>query len=122
MHDEEDTSIDEMLQGLLDYFVDAETDEAVHSALISNASQIRLISNACQQTEIFKRSKRKFQEFKDEFEETNDSGERLVSAWMWFLSQIVEAPTRTHMFGSVRLCFPLVACYLPEEKKPNEVL
>lgn len=111
----EATDIDGLVEALFEQMGDAETDEAVHAALVAQAEKIRIISHACENTGLFARSASKFEEFKVELESTTEPDKLLVHAWQWFLNRIVEAPTRLHMIGAVRLCLPLVAHYLPNE-------
>lgn len=111
----ETIDIDGLVQTLLEQMEETETDEAVHAALLVQAEKIRIISQACENTGLFARSASKFEEFKAELESTTEPDRRLLQAWQWFLNRMVESPTRLHMIGAVRLCVPLVACYLPTE-------
>lgn len=109
------TDIDALVNALLDDMGDAESDDDLQVALVAHAEKIRTISKACEDTGLFSKSVSQFEDFKAELESTTVPDKRLVKAWIWFLNRIVEAPTRLHMMGAVRLCVPLVACYLPSE-------
>lgn len=111
----ESVNIDALMQVLFEQMGDAETDEAMESALIAQSENIRIISRACEDTGLFAQSAGKFAEFKAELELSTVPDKRLIKAWHWLLNRIVKAPTRLHMAGSVRLCMPLVAHYLPSE-------
>lgn len=115
MSEQEATDIDGMVKALFEHFGDAETDDAVHAVLIAQAEQIRVIAKACESTGLFAHSAGKFEKFKADLDSSTEPEKRLVEAWKWLLNRIVEAPTRFHMIGAVRLCLPLVARYLPNE-------
>lgn len=115
MSEQEAIDIDAMVEALFEQFGDDESDSAVHAVLIAQAEQIRVIARACESTGLFACSIGKFEAYQAGFESSTKPDERLVKAWQWFLIRVVDAPTRFHMIGAVRLCLPLVARYLPNE-------
>ncbi|MDH1403732.1 hypothetical protein [Pseudomonas sp. GD03730] len=87
--------------------------EALNAALLAQADLIRSISQACEQTGLYERSKAKVDEFAIELTDKLETDRHLVHAWLWLLDRIACAPTHFHAVASVRLCMPLVARYLP---------
>jgi hypothetical protein len=74
---------------------------------------IHEISNACRETPLFKDNKERYREFKKEFDNSED---KIVESYTWFMERIVSAPTRIHMISSVRLCLPIVDDFIQEAK------
>jgi len=87
--------------------------QALNDALLAQAGLIRSISQACEQTGLYERSKAKVDEFAIELTDKLEADRHLVHAWLWLLDRIACAPTHFHAVASVRLCMPLVARYLP---------
>lgn len=89
------------------------SNEALNAALLAQAGLIRSIAQACENTKLFERSKAKVDEFAIELTAKLEQDRHLVTAWLWFLDRVANAPTYLHIISSVRLCMPLVAHYLP---------
>jgi hypothetical protein len=105
--------IDAMAEQVFLGMEDAESNEDIHAALVAQADTIRLIAKACELTRVFVRAEAQFEAAKVEFEADTEPSFRLVSSWLGFLSKFVDAPTQLHRVTTIRLCMPLVACYLP---------
>lgn len=106
--------IDALVALLLDRLDNTETDAQLLAGLCAQAPLVRQIAAACQQTAVFTRSAAQLAAFQVELEADHAAADRLLAAWLHFLERIVNAPTHLHMVGTVRLCLPLVAQYLPE--------
>ena len=105
--------IDAQVSLLLERLDNTETDAELLAGLCAQAPLVREVAAACRQTAAFTRSAVQFASFQVELEADHAADERLLAAWLHFLDRIISAPTRLHMIGSVRLCLPLVAHYLP---------
>ncbi|MEL0169826.1 MAG: hypothetical protein VW877_17035 [Pseudomonadaceae bacterium] len=110
--------IDGLVNDLFDR-IDASLDEsddspaAMEAILINQASLIQEIARACERTELYNKSLERAAAFKGELEAKSSPDKRLITAWGWLLNRVTEAPTSIHRRGSIRLCMPLVAAYLP---------
>lgn len=113
-HQRPEQTIDDMVEQLLDHMDDAETQEEITAALIDQAETIRAISKACESSPLFERSAKQYVEFKENLESNTAPEDRLFQSWLWMLDRLANAPSRLHFKGSMRLCLPLVATYLPE--------
>ncbi|WP_274644146.1 hypothetical protein [Pseudomonas serbica] len=107
--------IDAMVEQVFLGVEDAETNEAIHAGLVAQAYTIRLIAKACEGTKVFARAEVQFEASKSDFESITEPSQRLANAWLEFLVKFVDAPTQLHRLTTIRLCFPLVAHYLPNE-------
>lgn len=106
--------IDAQVSLLLERLDNTATDADLLAGLCAQAPLVREVAAACRQTAAFTRSAAQFAAFQVELEAEHAADERLLAAWLHFLDRLISAPTRLHMIGSVRLCLPLVAHYLPE--------
>lgn len=85
--------------------------DEVFSYLKENRSLIKELAMYARQTSIFERAQEDVMEFKKKLKQGNDSSaieENVVSAYIWVLDRIVNAPTQLHMQCSVALCMPIV--------------
>lgn len=118
--------IESLMKTLFDR-IDARSDEsdgsvaAMQAILLNEADLIREIAAACEKTGIYTKSKARSAEFKAGLEASTEPADRLMKSWGWLLDRITEAPTAMHRIGSVRLCMPLVAAYLPSDTDPTHV-
>jgi|TARA_R110000751_G_scaffold63769_1_gene131441 hypothetical protein len=111
--------IEELMIKLLDRTATCPDDDGSESimraALLDQADLIREIGQACEKTVIYQSGIDRFTEHKSEFDACHEPCDRLLNAWRLALHRVVYAPTQLHRKAAVRLCMPLVACYLPSE-------
>lgn len=105
--------INALMGDLIERLSAADTEPEIEAALISSADLVRDIAKACESTRLYQRSGEAYAAFMAEFESAVAPAERLIRSWAWLTDRIANSPTRAHMHGSVRLCMPLVARYLP---------
>lgn len=92
---------------------DDATDEAVQAVLLAQSDKIQAISQACEKSRLYVRSKPRVDELAAEFATQFGPERQLMVAWLWFLDRMANAPTYFHSIGTIHLCLPLVARHLP---------
>lgn len=90
-----------------------DTDDGLQAALLANADKIRALAEACEQTAMFQKAREQFAEFADDHDSEWPADQRLMQAWIHLLVTLRDAPTKLHTMGTIRMCIPLVARYLP---------
>ena len=85
--------------------------EWIERVVLKNSQLIHEISEACRETEIFKRNIDTYTDFKKNFK---DKDHKIANAYYWFLDRLVKSPTHFHRLGSVRLCLPIVDDFIQE--------
>jgi hypothetical protein len=106
--------IDARVIELFEALGEIEDDAAMVPALLAQAERLRALGAACERTQVFQRSAAQVAAFQVALEAEHAPEDRLLAAWLHFLDRAAEAPTNLHRLGTVRLCLPLVARYLPE--------
>lgn len=87
------------------------SNDAVFTFLKENRALIKELAMYARQTGIFERAQEDVIAFKKKLKQGNNTSaikENVVSAYIWVLDRIVNAPTRLHMQCSVALCMPIV--------------